>query len=155
MGRYRNFRIALFCTAQNMVSLTEDIVTPFGLVREILRCDKVYIEPYRDGLTIPVDQLEMLIRVFRERGIEVSGALTTTTNNLSPGDEDKYRMSGTYCYVNKVMREHLVEKVKYIARHFDEFIIDDWFFTMCTCDECRHAKEVRVGRIFVLSCWRK
>ncbi len=141
MGRYRNFRIALFCTAQNMVSLTEKtLLRHLDWFEKYCGCDKVYIEPYRDGLTIPVDQLEMLIRVFRERGIEVSGALTTTTNNLSPGDEDKYRMSGTYCYVNKVMREHLVEKVKYIARHFDEFIIDDWFFTMCTCDECRHAK---------------
>ena len=49
-------------------------------------------------------------------------------------------MGGTYCYSNKAMREYLVKTVAYTARHFDEFIIDDWFFTTCTCDECRAAK---------------
>ena len=144
MSSYRNFKIALFCTAQNMVRLSEKAVNrQLDWFEKYCGCDKVYIEPYRDGLTIPPEQLEMLIRVFRQRGVEVSGALTTTTNDLSPGDAEKYRMSGTYCYVNKVMREHLAEKVKYIAGYFDEFIIDDWFFTMCTCHECREAKGNR------------
>jgi hypothetical protein len=49
-------------------------------------------------------------------------------------------MGGTYCYTNRAMRDYLVKTVKYTARHFDEFIIDDWFFTYCTCDECRAAK---------------
>jgi hypothetical protein len=144
MGNYKYFKIAVFCTAQNMVRLSEKALhRQLDWFEKYCGCDKVYIEPYRDSLTIPPEQLEMLIRVFRERGVEVSGALTTTVNNLSPGDEEKYRMSGTYCYVNKAMREHLVEKVKYIAGYFDEFIIDDWFFTMCTCHECREAKGER------------
>ena len=41
------------------------------------------------------------------------------------------------------MRERLVKTVRYTARHFDEFIIDDWFFTGCTCEECRKAKGNR------------
>jgi hypothetical protein len=106
-------------------------------------CDKVYLEPYRDGLTIPEEQLKMLIRVFRENGIEVSGALTTTCNDLTHDDEDKYRFAGTYCYTNKDMRAHLVKTVEYTAKHFDEIILDDWFFTYCTCDECRAAKGDR------------
>ena len=144
MGLYKSFKSVIFCTAQNMVGLSEKALRrQLDWFEKYCGCDKVYLEPYRDGLTIPAEQLEMLIRVFRERGVEVSGALTTTTNDLSPADADKHRMSGTYCYVNETMRAHLVEKVAYIAGYFDEFIIDDWFFTMCTCNECREAKGAR------------
>jgi len=144
LGRYKNFKLVLYCTAQNMVNLPEKALRKqLGFFETYCGCDKVYLEPYRDGLTIPEEQLQMLIGVFNECGIEVSGALTTTCNNLSPEDRDKYRMGGTYCYVNKTMREHLVKTVEYTAKHFDEIIIDDWFFTTCTCDECREAKGGR------------
>jgi hypothetical protein len=134
-----------------MINLTEaELLTQLKFFETYSGIDKVYLEPYRDGLTIPEEQLAMLIRVFRENGIEVSGALTTTCNDLTEGDKDKYRMSGTYCYVNKEMREYLVKTVEYTARHFDEFILDDWFFTMCTCDECRHAKGERSWEQFRL-----
>ncbi|MDR1064795.1 MAG: hypothetical protein LBL25_00300 [Oscillospiraceae bacterium] len=141
MSRYKNFKLVLFCTAQNMAELTEDeLDTQLKFFEKYCGCDKVYLEPYRDGYTIPEPQLELLIRAFRARGVEVSGALTTTCNNLSEGDREKYRMSGTYCFTNKQMREHLIKTVEYTAAHFDEFILDDWFFTMCSCDECRDAK---------------
>lgn len=144
MGCYRNFKSVIYCTAQNMVSITEEALKEqLAFFRRYCGVDKVYLEPYRDGLMIPEEQLNMLIRFFRGEGIEVSGALTTTCEDLSEGDEEKQRMGGTYCYSNKAMREWLVKTVAYTARHFDEFIIDDWFFTMCTCDECRAAKGSR------------
>jgi hypothetical protein len=141
MGRYHNFKVVLFCTAQNMVNLTEKALRrQLDFFNTYSGCDKVYLEPYRDGLTIPEEQLQMLIRVFKENGVEVSGALTTTCNDLSAADKEKVRFGGTYCYVNRDMREHLVRTVEYTAKYFDEFIIDDWYFTYCTCDECRAAK---------------
>ncbi len=144
MGVYKNFKAVIYCTAQNMVSITEEaLLRQLEFFRRYVGCDKVYLEPYRDGLMIPDEQLNMLKRVFRENGIEVSGALTTTCEDLSPSDADKQRLGGTYCYCNKAMRERLVKTVEYTARHFDEFIIDDWFFTNCTCDECRAAKGSR------------
>jgi hypothetical protein len=134
----------MFCTAQNMAEITgEELLDQLAFFEKYCGCDKVYLEPYRDGYTIPEDRLLMLIKAFRARGIEVSGALTTTCNNLSEGDRAKYRMSGTYCFTNAKMREHLVKTVEYTARHFDEFILDDWFFTMCSCGECREAKGAR------------
>ncbi len=141
MGRYKNFKLVLYCTAQNMADMTEDeLRKQLAFFNHYCGCDKVYLEPYRDGLMVPSDRLETLIRVFRENNIEVSGALTTTCLDLSEADLEKQRMGGTYCYTNPVMRDYLVKTVKYTARHFDEFIIDDWFFTYCTCGECRAAK---------------
>jgi hypothetical protein len=144
MGRYKNFKLVLFCTAQNMVNLSEKALRrQLEFFNSYCGCDKVYLEPYRDGTMIPPEQLSMLIRVFNENGIEVSGALTTTCNDLTSDDEDKYRFAGTYCYTNKEMRAHLVKTVEYAASHFDEIILDDWFFTYCSCDECREAKGSR------------
>lgn len=141
MGRYRHFKIVLYCTAQNMAGISEErLRRQLEFFRHYCGCDKVYLEPYRDGLLIEEEQLGMLIRVFRENGIEVSGALTTTCEDLSDTDWEKQRLGGTYCYVNQKMREHLVKTVTYTAKHFDEFILDDWFFTTCTCQECRQAK---------------
>jgi hypothetical protein len=141
MGRYQNFKLVLYCTAQNMVNISEEaLLKQLDFFLKYCGCDKVYLEPYRDGLMIPEEQLKMLKRVFTERGIEVSGALTTTCPDLCEEDTYKQRMGGTYCYTNRAMRDYLVKTVRYTARHFDEFIIDDWFFTYCTCDECRAAK---------------
>ncbi len=144
MGCYQNFKSVIYCTAQNMVNITrEALEEQLAFFRRYCGVDKVYLEPYRDGLMIPEEQLQMLISFFREEGIEVSGALTTTCEDLSEGDEFKQRMGGTYCYCNEAMRAWLVKTVRYTARHFDEFIIDDWFFTTCTCHECRAAKGSR------------
>lgn len=144
MDSYKNFKLVIYCTAQNMVNMSEEtLLRQLEFFRKYCGCDKVYLEPYRDGLMIPDGQLDMLIRVFRENGIEVSGALTTTCEDLSEADADKQRLGGTYCYCSEAMRRHLVKTVEYTARHFDEFIIDDWFFTNCTCDECRAAKGER------------
>jgi hypothetical protein len=35
----------------------------------------------------------------------------------------------------------LREAVARIARHFDDFIIDDFFFTNCTCAACRAQRD--------------
>ena len=141
MGKYRNFKMAIYCTAQNMNGLSEEaLARQFAFFEKYCGCDKVYIEPYRDGLMLPEEQLAMLKRFFTEKGVEISGALTTTCPDLCEEDAEKQRFGGTYCYTNKAMQEYLVKTVAYTARHFDEFIIDDWFFTYCTCDECREAK---------------
>ena len=144
MGKYRNFKIVIYCTAQSMVRITEsELDEQLAFFQKYTGCDKVYLEPYRDGLMIPDQQLQMVKGFFMDRGIEVSGALTTTCEDLCEADAEKQRLGGTYCYSNQAMRERLVKTVRYTARHFDEFIIDDWFFTGCTCEECRNAKGDR------------
>ena len=123
MGKYRNFKIVIYCTAQSMVRITEsELDEQLAFFQKYTGCDKVYLEPYRDGLMIPDQQLQMVKGFFMDRGIEVSGALTTTCEDLCEADAEKQRLGGTYCYSNQAMRERLVKTVRYTARHFDEFI---------------------------------
>ena len=83
MGKYRNFKMAIYCTAQNMNGLSEEaLARQLAFFEKYCGCDKVYIEPYRDGLMLPEEQLAMLKRFFTEKGIEIAGALTTTCPDL-------------------------------------------------------------------------
>ena len=70
MGKYRNFKMAIYCTAQNMYNLSaESLERQYAFFDKYCGCDKVYIEPYRDGLMLPEDQLDMLKRFFTGKGL--------------------------------------------------------------------------------------
>ena len=65
MGKYRNFKLAIYCTAQSMEKITEEALEEqLAFFQKYSGCDKVYLEPYRDGLMIPDEQLEMLKAFF-------------------------------------------------------------------------------------------
>ena len=103
----------------------------------------MYLEPYRDDCLIPREQLARCINLFHKNNIEVAGGITTTISGEGEADEGRQRLFNTYCYCNDRMRNHLKKTVEYIAGLYDEFIIDDFFFTNCTCDDCRKAKGDR------------
>jgi hypothetical protein len=46
----------------------------------------------------------------------------------------------TFCYSNPEHRKKAKEIAELTAKHFDEFILDDFFFTSCKCDLCIKAK---------------
>ena len=72
MGKYHNFKLVIYCTAQSMVRITEEELTEqLAFFQKYTGCDKVYLEPYRDGLMIPDDQLRMVKDFFLSKGIEV------------------------------------------------------------------------------------
>ena len=55
------------------------------------------------------------------------------------------------CYCNEAMRNKLKEVSEYTASLFDEFIIDDFFFTQCMCDDCIREKGDRSWEEFRLA----
>lgn len=53
------------------------------------------------------------------------------------------------------MRNHLKKVVEYTAEEFDEFIIDDFFFTQCMCEDCIREKGDRSWEEFRLEKMRE
>ncbi len=104
---------------------------------------KVYLESYRDGYQAKRETLLHAKRRFRAAGFEVSGCVTTTgIGKRSTG----WKVSS--CYTDKVTQERLQAIFAYAAGLFDETMIDDFWFTDCTCPECdvaRKARTVTVG----------
>jgi len=105
---------------------------------------KVYIEAFRDGYQAKRDALAHAKQRFLEAGFDVSGCVTTTAvGKRSTG------WQGICCYTDQPTQERLQEIFEYTAGLFDEIMIDDFWFTDCTCPECdaaRRAKTVAIGQ---------
>jgi len=141
MRNYRNFSLATYFVAHGTVNATRaQLEKDIAFFARHLRLDKVYVEPFRDGVLATDEQIELVKSCFAAAGIATEGGLTTTIRD-EPGKKPKQRMFHTFCYTDEGMLAVLRAAVERIARHFDAFIIDDFFFTDCTCDTCRAEQQ--------------
>ena len=135
MGNYRNFTLAAYFVAHAAARITkEELEEQLDFVLHHLKLDKVYLEPWRGELASH-EQIEMIRETLESRGIRTVGGLTTVIPTPE-GEKPKARLFDTFCYNDPVMLAKLDEAVTFTASHFDEFIIDDFFFTNCTCEAC-------------------
>jgi hypothetical protein len=122
-GAYRNFRAAIYIP----VGGTKKLADPATFEREFKRVssqldfDKVYIEAYRDRVFATDAELEAVKREFQAKGIQTSGGITLAAG----GSGGQF---GTFDYENPADRAECERAVRLIARHFDEVILDDFFF---------------------------
>ena len=140
MGNYRNFTLATYFVAQAAARISkEELEEQLASLERYLRFDKVYLEPFR-GVPASEEQIGMCREVFQKHGISVAGGLTTVIPTPE-GDKEKQRLFDTFCYNDPKMRAKLKEVSAFIGSCFDEFIIDDFFFTNCTCPEKKKKKN--------------
>ena len=151
MGYYKNFKSVTYCVAQWAAHVTEEkLRQETQWLQKYVGIDKVYLETYR-GTFASKEQILMIKRVLQEYGIEVSGGITTVTPDLNESDKKRHRLFDTFCYCNEPMRARLKEVSEFTASLFDEFIIDDFFFTQCMCEDCRKEKGNRSWEEFRLA----
>ena len=140
MSLYKGFKSVTYCVAQWADGVTEpELRKQADWLQKYVGIDKVYLETFR-GSFARKEQILMIKKVLKEYGIEVSGGITTVTPDLNKSDKKRQRLFETFCYCNEPMRAKLKEVSEYTAQFFDEFIIDDFFFTQCMCEDCRKEK---------------
>ena len=154
---YKNFKTVTYCVAGWVNHVTEEqLRKDADFLQKYVKIDKIYLETYRDEFASR-EQIEMVKRVMKDYGIEVSGGITTVTPDLNETDKKRQRLFNTFCYCNEPMRARLKEVSEYTAGLFDEFIIDDFFFTQCMCEDCirekgnRSWKEFRLAKMMEVS----
>lgn len=147
---YKNFKTVTYCVAGWVNKVTEDeLRKDADFLQKYVKIDKIYLETYRDVFATR-EKIDMVKRVMKDYGIEVSGGITTVTPNLNDDDKKRQRLFNTFCYCNEPMRNRLKEISEYTASLFDEFIIDDFFFTQCMCEDCIREKGSRSWKDFRL-----
>ena len=99
--------------------------------------DKAYLETHRGLYDVPRDKMKEVKALFTERGIKVSGGITST---VKVEGVNKNIIFDVFCFTNKKYREEYMRIVRECAQLFDEIILDDFFFTACRCQECIAAK---------------
>jgi len=105
---------------------------------------KVYLGAYRAKYRAEKKTLLRARNRFRDEGFAVAGVVTTT--RLGKASTGQAIIS---CYTNQGTQTELREVVEYAAGIFGEIVIDDFWFTDCTCEECDRARRERQVRIRV------
>jgi hypothetical protein len=136
-GNYKNFRVSVYARSyevQQMKDLTW-LQTRWEAIEKQVKVDKIYLETHRDLVVPDEATIEQAQKFFTSRGIQVAGGITATVN-----ERNRFQ---TFCYTNPEQRKKVKEVVELTARHFDELILDDFFFTNCKCETCIRAKGAR------------
>jgi hypothetical protein len=127
-GKYNSFKVAIYTRAQDVVKLGNQsyLDETWKLISDQLTIDKIYLETHRDRVIVEDDVIERVKRFFTDKGIEVAGGITFTINESNNFE--------TFCFSNPEHRQAAKELAELTARHYDSFILDDFFFTSCKSD---------------------
>jgi hypothetical protein len=131
---YRNFIVSVYTRAYEVRDMVDQkkLEESWNLISQQVKIDKIYLETHRDQIIVDEKTLESAIKFFKSKGLKVAGGITYTINESNNFE--------TFCYSNPEHRKKVKEIAEYTAKHFDEFILDDFFFTSCKCDLCIKAK---------------
>lgn len=144
MGFYKNFKTVVYIPAEVAAKFTqESLAGDLAFLQKYIGLDKVYLETHRNNIDVEDAQLAMIKDYLESRGVTVSGGITTTINDFEGAEAGKQRLFGTFCYTDPAMRARLKEISERTAGIFDEIILDDFYFTNCTCERCIREKGDR------------
>jgi hypothetical protein len=142
---YKNFKVAVYVRAQEVAQMknTDWLKPRWDALEKEVHVDKVYLETIRDRLAPDEEAISRAKQFFAAKGIKTAGGLATVRS-----ERNHFQ---SYCYTTPEDRQKLKEVIELTARHFDEIILDDFFFTSCKCENCIKAKgskswtEFRLG----------
>jgi hypothetical protein len=134
---YKNFTVSVYARAYEVRQMKDPqwLEQRWAAIEKQVRVGKIYLETHRDGVIPDEETIEQAKRFFTARGIRVAGGITFTQN-----ERDRFK---TFCYSDPDLRKKAREISELTARHFDEIILDDFFFTNCKCDACIRAKGTK------------
>ena len=124
-AKHDHFKVSVYVRAAEVQKMkdTQWLESSWATISNQLDVDKIYLETHRDLMIVDDATIEKAKKFFQEQGIEVAGGITFTINESNEFE--------TFCYSDPEHRK-LVQKIaETTARHFDEFLLDDFFFTSC------------------------
>lgn len=131
---YNGFKASIYITSGDVSKMTDTkwLEGVWAEMTKTFKPDKVYIETHRDGRYTPEAALIAAKKFFKSKNVEIAGGITYTV-----AGDGKFK---TFCYTNPESRAEVQKIAEYTAKHFDEIILDDFFFNTCKCPECTAAK---------------
>lgn len=125
---YESFKVSIYVRAYEVDKMKDIhwLDSTWNVISQQLEVDKIYLETHRDLLVVEDATLEQAKKFFHDRGIETAGGITYTIKGANSFE--------TFCYSNPEHRKMVQKIAEHTAKHFDEFILDDFFFTSCKSD---------------------
>ena len=122
-AKHKNFKVSIYVRAYEVEKMkdTEWLESSWKTISSQLDVDKIFLETHRDMKLVDDATLEKAKAFFKKQGIEVSGGITYTINEANNFETFSYSDPEDRAWVKKV--------AEHTAKHFDEFLLDDFFFT--------------------------
>jgi hypothetical protein len=145
-GHYQNFGVAVYITVDtvNTFSDPEVLRSQWEAISSQVKVDKVYIEVQRTRVLASDQLLEQVKEFFIERGVQVAAGTAYSDRNATGQFQ-------SFCYTSDADRDFVRRVAQLAARHFDEFILDDFFFVTTKFDSDIAAKGPRSWTDFRLA----
>lgn len=143
---YRNFKVTVYIPVEVVERMHRDsawLESSWNSISSRVHVDKVFIETYRSGTSADDATIDHVKRFFSSRGVAVAGGLATT----GPGGFGQFR---SLDYTDPKERELVKRMSALTARHFDEIMLDDFFFSNTKSDSDIAAKGKRTWDEFRL-----
>ena len=135
--QYKHFRVAIYIPVMTVEKMKDPkwLDSSWTTITSQVKVDKIYIETYRSGHMADDALIEQVKKFFTDRGVQVAGGIAFT------GSEGAFFQS--FCYTDPADRAYVKRVSEFTARHFDEIILDDFFFVMTKRDSDIAAKGKR------------
>jgi hypothetical protein len=136
-GAYENFKVAVYARAQEVVRMSDPawLASEWQRISSAVHVDKVYLEVHRDGTMPDGNTLEAVKAFFAARGVQTAAGITYTIN-----EGNRFQ---TFSYDTPEDRKRVQMIAETAARHFDEVILDDFFFTSAKTEQDIKARGNR------------
>ncbi len=133
-GHYRNFRVAVYIPISVVEKMRDPqwLQTSWDTLNSQVGIDTVYIETYRSGHFADDQLIENVKKFFRDHGVQIAGGIAYT--------KDEGHQFQSFCYTDANDRAYVKKVAEFTARHFDDIILDDFFFVMTKTDSDIAAK---------------
>ncbi len=118
----RNFRVAVYIPVSVVEHMRDRawLESSWKQISSGVHVDKVYIETYRSRVIADDALIESVKKFFTDQGVQVAGGIA-----YSDFDTAQFR---SFCYTNPEDRAYVKHVAELTARHFNEIMLDDFFF---------------------------
>jgi len=120
---YRSFIVSTYVTERTMHQLMDGELDPaesWSNLTRNLKIDKIYLEVMRNHTLVDEAGLEKLKKFYEAQGVQVCGGLAFSISET--------RGYEGFDYANPADRAFFQKSVAMAARHFNEILLDDYFF---------------------------
>ncbi|MES1196542.1 MAG: hypothetical protein ABUL58_06315, partial [Steroidobacter sp.] len=137
-NHYKNFKVSIYIPVAivNTFSQPGKLEADWNVISSQANIDKVYIENQRSRELADDALLDRVKKFFVDHGVQVAGGITYADK----GDGWQFR---SFCYTNPDDREFVKKATEQLARHFDEIILDDFYFVTTKNESDIKAKGSR------------
>lgn len=131
---HKNFHVAVYIPVQVVEHMRDRqwLESSWANINGQIKVDKVYIETYRSGVIADDTLIDSVKKFFVDHGVQVAGGIA-----FAAADATQFR---SFCYTDPKERAEVRRISQLTARHFNEIILDDFFFNNTKTDSDIAAK---------------